>query len=56
MTLSKGKNANEFDLQGLSFQEIVIIKKACAALAAQGSSGASQIVDQLEEALDNTTV
>ena len=52
MTLKKGSKPNEFDLQGVTFQEIVLIKKACAAYATQGSSGATQIVQKLDEALD----
>ncbi len=56
MKLSKSSSPNEFILEGLTFAELVIIKKACAAYASQGSAPAGQIVQKLEDAMDNTTV
>lgn len=49
-------SSNRFNLQDLSFSDLITIKKACAAFASQGSQAAAQLEEQLEQALDSTTI
>lgn len=56
MRIIKGQNNNEFHLEGLSFQDIVLIKKSCESYAAQGSDKAGTLAEKISEALENTVI
>ncbi|MCK4906977.1 MAG: hypothetical protein KAS64_05475 [Spirochaetes bacterium] len=56
MTITKGQQPNEFDLKGLGFNQIIMIKKACTEYAKQGHSSAAKLSAELDRELENTTV
>jgi len=56
MQILKGKTNNEFNLEGLSFQDIVVIKKACEFYATQGSDKAAELARKFSDALENTII
>ncbi|MCK5268933.1 MAG: hypothetical protein KAR07_12205 [Spirochaetes bacterium] len=56
MTITKGQQPNEFNLQGLGFNQIILIKKACTEYSKQGHSDAVKLAAELDRELENTTV
>jgi hypothetical protein len=56
MTVAKSAKPNTFKLDEVSFNELVILRKACEAYAKQGSAHAMEIVKTLGAAMDDMTV
>lgn len=56
MKVQKGASANDFSLTGLTFNELVVIRKACESYAKQGSANADALARVIGAAMDDMTV